>query len=538
MPQSSVFPIRFGLQVPRGENLQAVEVFSEGGLDLTQSIIENRPGCASELINFEVALTGGYRRLSGFQKFKNSVVPGEGKVLGVAVFFPATIMAARKDIGAATYSMYSDAWAKVNTSPLNYTSTIQLWYSTWNWNGKYKIIFTDGVNPAYTWDGVNYTLLNGAGSAADPKFSQIFNGYLFVAGYSSNTGAVKISAPLDETDWNPLNGAAEVVIGDTITGLASWRNQLIVFCSGTVYKIVGNSTDPTSATPFTVQSVTHSIGCPEGRTIQEINGDLLWLSQDGLRTISGTFNIGDTEVASVSRPIQSIVSQINTISNPTHSLVVARKTQYRLFYPSVATEEPDCKGIIGSIRRFRDGHEAWEWGELRGIKPSCAASGYLVDDQEYVMHGGFDGYVYREEIDDNFNGAPINESYITVPLELGDEGIRKIVQRVSLLFRAEGNIDKFYLSTLYDYNNPSTVVSPPIPITIPTTTTSPLYGAGLLYGTGVLYTSAIFPLTRQARQLVQGSGFKFQIQINANSVSNASYVIQGFYIEYFPGPRR
>lgn len=59
MAQQTGFPLRYGLQLPAPENIKSIEVFSEGGLDLTQSIIENRAGCASVLTNFEVSLTGG-----------------------------------------------------------------------------------------------------------------------------------------------------------------------------------------------------------------------------------------------------------------------------------------------------------------------------------------------------------------------------------------------------------------------------------------------------------------------------------------------
>ena len=48
----------------------------------------------------------------------------------------------------------------------------------------------------------------------------------------------------------------------------------------------------------------------DGASIQEIAGDLVFLSPDGLRTIAGTTRIGDVELGSVSRAIQSIVGNI------------------------------------------------------------------------------------------------------------------------------------------------------------------------------------------------------------------------------------
>ncbi len=169
MPQQTIFPLRFGLQVPRGENFQAIEVFSEGGLDLTQNIIENRAGCAAVLTNYEVSLRGGYRRINGFTKFVNLVVPGEGPILGVILFYPGGVLAARKDIGTNTYSLYGGlGWKKISTGTLNWQSGMVLEYDGYNWTGTYKVVITDGVNPAYTWDGINFTVLNQLGAPANP----------------------------------------------------------------------------------------------------------------------------------------------------------------------------------------------------------------------------------------------------------------------------------------------------------------------------------------------------------------------------------
>jgi hypothetical protein len=608
MPQNLIFPIRYGIPLSN-ENLKAVEVLSEGGLDQTQSIIENRPGCASKLTNFEVSLIGGYRRISGFAKYDPSPIGGAsntGPALGCAVFWPNTIIAARQNAADPTkYDLYRSGgggWTRINpiassgtcnthsnttvdnlsintnllcvgqpvsgtniplntriativnsstititnaatgtttggtisfAHPLNYTTGKVLQHCQYNWTGTNRIIFTDGVNYASKWDGTTFTILYKG--PTNPAFCREFSGYLFLAGYTSNTGAVTISAPLDDTDYAPVDGAAEVVIGGIITGLRVWRSQLIIFCANEIHRIVGNSTDVTSSTPFTQFHITDKIGCPEGRTIAECNGDLLYLAPDGIRTISGTFNIGDTEIGSISRPIQSIVNKINTNTNATHAVVVSKKTQYRLFYPIPnAPSDTLCYGIIGGIRRYRDGHEGWEWGELQGINPSCCDSGYLQDGQEYVIHGGQDGYIYRQEIGNNFNGAAIPEVYTTVPLELGDYGLRKCVYRVTVYISLEGASPTLSLTMIYDYSK--TGVIQPLPYIM-----SNIGGRAALYDTTPVYDGTDVydtigdPIYRQS---VQGSGFVTQLQLNSAGGISDSYIVQGYYIEFYPAGRR
>lgn len=538
MATQTLFPTRQGLSLPRGENLQSVEIFSEGGLDLTQGILETRPGFASLLINFEPALIGGYRRISGFSKFSTTAVTGTGQLLGVAVHPIGQIMAARQNSGAPTrYDMYygtGTVWTSANgATNLTYASGMVVQSYPYNWTGTYTMAFADGVNPAYTWNGSAFVLLNGAGSAANPQFVAEFAGYLIVAGYSSNYGAIKISAPLNAADWATVDGAAEIVIGDTITGIRPWREQLIIFCKNSIYRMIGTSTNATSAQPFTIQQITDRVGCVEGRTIREINGDLIFLAQDGLRTIAGTAKIGDSDIGSISRPIQSIVSAINPTTNPCHSVVIRKKTQYRLFYPNSSDTDAGAKGVIAAIRRFRDGHEDWEFSETRGIKPACSDSGYWVtDSNEYVIHGGYDGFVYRQEQGGSFNGTSIGEIYKTVPLEFGDRGIRKVLHRATLYISIETGVPTLQLNVIYDLNK-SGVIQPQ------TITLTNLGGGG-----GALYDSSTYDSTAvwdslgapSFRQNLTGSGFLSQLQFTSSASS--SYIVQGFLLEYFPAGRR
>ena len=62
----------------------------QGGLVLNQPTFNMQPGQALELLNFEPDIDGGYRRISGFRKQVNHIVPQTSasteKVLMVAQF--------------------------------------------------------------------------------------------------------------------------------------------------------------------------------------------------------------------------------------------------------------------------------------------------------------------------------------------------------------------------------------------------------------------------------------------------------------------
>ncbi len=615
MPQATIYPTRAGLSLPRGEMLQATEVLCEGGLDLSQSVLEVNPSYAIALINYEPSQTGGYRRISGFAKFSTTVVPGQGQLLGTLVHPSGYVLAARQDASDATkYNIYKGVgtnWTQINpatttqtgdttlgndtivnlsvgtaallpgqpvsgtgipagtrirtiagansitlgdanaaavnatatnagvtltfSNPLTYTVGMVLQSHLYNWIGVYKIAIVDGVNYAYTWDTTVMKIIYTSGAKANPSIVCEHKGYLFVSGYSSNYGAIACSAPNNEYDWTTLDGAAEIVVGDTITGLRPWRDELYTFGKSTVHKLAGNSTDIFSSTPFTLLDVTNKVGCSEGRTIREINGDLIFLAPDGLRTISGTANIGDTDIGTISRPVQSLASAINPITTPCHSVVIHKKTQYRLFYPTPANAEIQATGLMAGIRKFRNNSIDWEFGQLRGFKTACADSGYwTTDGNEYVVHGGYDGYVYRQESGTTFNGTAISDVYTTVPFELGDRGVRKVLQRITVYVTSESAAPTISLALKYDLNNINVVQPLPYSLTALGSTSPATYDTdGVTYDGGFIYDFTGIPYFRQN---VQGSGFLVQLQFtSANSVP---FVIQGFLIEYFPAARR
>ena len=69
------------------DNLASFKVFCQGGLNTSRDVLsqgETQPGSAIALINYEPAVTGGYRKINGYSN-SYGTVPGTGSVLGVCV---------------------------------------------------------------------------------------------------------------------------------------------------------------------------------------------------------------------------------------------------------------------------------------------------------------------------------------------------------------------------------------------------------------------------------------------------------------------
>ena len=70
------------------DRINAFKVNCVGGMNTNRDVLsqgEDTPGSATQLINYEPAITGGYRRISGFSN-SYGTVPGINNVLGVAVY--------------------------------------------------------------------------------------------------------------------------------------------------------------------------------------------------------------------------------------------------------------------------------------------------------------------------------------------------------------------------------------------------------------------------------------------------------------------
>ena len=494
----------------------------EGGLVLNQSTFIMKPGQALELLNFEPDIEGGYRRITGFSKYVTAVVPqtsaSSEEVLMVATFGSSVVAARGEKIFSATPG--GSSWTERDTGR---SSAGKYTFQRFNFDGNDKLIVADGANAPTVFNSSFSATDVSESSVSGAKFVTAFKDHMFYAGKSSTPQEVVFSQPFDEDAFNSGSGAGSIKVDDTVTGLKVFRDNLFIFCENRIFQLTGSS-----SSDFAVKPVTRNIGCVNGQTIQEFAGDLIFLGPDGLRTIAGTARIGDVELGTISSNVQSLFDANLANSGEFTSLVIPNKTQYRIFFTKSSVAENSTEGVICVLRG-----QQFEFAEIKGIRPT-ATDTFVSSGDVIAIHGSGDGFVYRQESGNDFNGTAINGRYRSPDLTMNDPGIRKNMQRVIVNYAPESSIDAD-LFVRYDYESRDS--ARPAAYPLDSGDIAAIYGTstyGVSTSASGTYGGASQPLVRQP---VEGSGFAVALRVNDGGTT-APYSLKGFQLEYQLGARR
>ena len=571
--------------------LQGVSPLSfncEGGLVLNRSTFIMQPGQALELENFEPDVGGGYKRLLGFRPLVNQIVP-ETNVSSEAVLlstkFSNFVLAARGEkifssastelsikivsttamTGAGTITVDSTAGfsssgtIQINSEIFTYTGkstgaftgvtratssttaanhavtdvVSETWtvrdtgrtnaarynFEKYNFDGNDKIIVVDQTNAPTIFNASLSASDVGDSSVSGAKHVVAFKNHMFYSGMSSTPQEVVFSEPFNEDGFNSGSGAGSIKVDDTVVGLRVFRDNLFIFCENRIFKMGGSS-----SSDFAIVPVTRNIGCINGFSILEFAGDLVFLGPDGLRTVAGTARIGDVELGTISTNVQQLFRENLDDADAFVSLVIPDKTQYRIFFSKSTGTDSATIGVIAVMKG-----QAFEFSTMKGIRPASADT-VIEDGDVVVLHGGFDGFVYRQEKGNTFDGTLINAKYRSPDLSMGDPGVRKHMQRVNVNYAPESTIDAD-LFVRYDYE--SNTSTRPAAYPLDSTNVAGIYGTSI-YGSAV-YGGPSQPIVRKA---VEGSGFAVALRVEDGATATAPYTLKGFQLEFQVGARR
>ena len=579
--------------MPDNSQVQPVAFNCEGGLILNRSNFIMQPGEALELENFEPDISGGYRRINGFSKFVHQVVPftasASETTLMVASFANKVVAARGEKIfssssaelaiaiasstgmtGSGTISVgstvgfSSSGTLQIDSELFTYTGinsttftgvtrattsttaaahlktavVSESWtardtgrtnagkyhFERYNFDGNEKIICVDGTNAPVIFNSSMTAADVSASSVAGAKTVAAYRNHMFYAGKSTTPQEIVFSEPFDEDGFNASDGAGSIKVDDTVVALKVFRNSLFIFCENRIFKLTGST-----LSDFSVEPVTRNIGCINSFTVQEFAGDLIFLGPDGLRTVAATARIGDTELGTISKNIQSVFDENIKDASQFDSVVIPDKTQYRIFFNKDGQSANLSKGVICVLKK-----EAFEFSETLGIQTACTDT-HVETGDVIVLHGDTTGFIQRQELGNTFDGTNISGKYRSPDMSFGDNGIRKHMQRVIINYKPEGTIDA---DLIVRYDNEDKDSARPAVYPFDTTSLAATYGDAT-YGTTSSAIQFVYggPSQPLVRQPVEGSGFSVALKVEDGGTTNP-YSLKGFQLEYQLGARR
>ena len=416
---------------------QTYTVQFNGGLITNISPLQqaiNFPGSATRLINYEPSVEGGYRRIEGFKKFDDAEVTGTGNIRGITRFKGNTY-AAR---GNYLYKSTGNGWTVVNASiPFNGSGIVK--FASYNFDGTEKLIICDGgsTNKPFGYDGTTFTSLSNLSSDLQGASDVIiFKNQVFFV----DENQLFFGAPYEDVYDNAVGvlgsaqGGGVINIGADITDVIVFRDQLIIFTERSIKRLSGNT-----VADFRLDPISEDLGASVSGTVQEVGGDIMFLGPDGLRTLAATDRIGDFNLGSISRNVQKEITNLLLNSISFSSTVIRNKSQYRLFGFNSGFQNLNALGILGT-QYASQGAEGMAWAETRGINAYVTHSSQENND-EYILFGNSDGYVYQLERGNSFDGANIECQFESPSFVFEDPRVRKTFYKIHLYTDPTGSVD-------------------------------------------------------------------------------------------------
>ena len=415
-------------------------------------------------------------------------------------------------------------WSHIGTS--SSTNTLKARYASFNFTQEDKTIFVDSKSFPIIYNASGNTTVNLTSSnSSDVQGAEnvaVFKNHAF---YSKGS-KIFFTAPNTVDDFATSNGAGTLNIGFDVTGMIGFREQLIIFTTDTIKKLVGST-----SSDFRLEPITDRIGCINPDSIQEFGGDIAYLSPDGIRLLSATDRIGDLALDIASDPIYKDANEFISQTDVFCSVLVRGKSQYRLFAYIPSVQAASASGLIAT-KFIAQGGSGIAWSTTKGLKVNVADSTYSGA-QETIMFGNDDGFCYRMDSGNSFDGGAIESIYESPFMPITDPQIRKTMYKLTLYANPTGTMNvAINFKIDFDAGNDPSVIQPPA-INVSSSAAGGgvhLFGAStsIYGGAGVTYGGV---LDKIYKENLIGSFKTIAMRITDNS-TNPTFTLDTAVLEY------
>jgi hypothetical protein len=250
-----------------------------------------------------------------------------------------------------------------------------------------KIYGCDGVNKAFEYDGTAFIQITTGMPTDTPRHVAQHQNHLWL---SFSGGSLQLSSLTDPHEWSVVTGAAELQIGEEITGLARTPGDLLMVSGRNKIMLLYG----TPGVDLQMREHQDIAGAAEW-SVQRFF-DMIYLDDRGLTNLAQTQAYGDFEDNTFSQKVSRRVEGM--VKNVTASVVSKLKNQYRLFF-----DDGTALYVTFDNRRIRGIMPVTLGKTVRNASHSEDSSG-----NARMFFGSDDGYVYELDSGTSFDGSVVD----------------------------------------------------------------------------------------------------------------------------------
>lgn len=262
-------------------------------------------------------------------------------------------------------------------------------------SGTNRMYGCDGKSLGWEWDGAVFVPIITGMTTDTPAHVFVHKKHLF---FSFTGGSMQHSGIGDPYAWTILSGAAELAIGEEITGFSGNATKtLTIFGRNKIAILYG-----TSASDWELVVLTDEAGAIEWT--QQLIGSPIYMDDRGLRSLETTQAFGDFKLGTLTRLIEPVFKAKRAASVTAQgSIRVRAKDQYRLFWS-------DGFGMTMYLGRGKPEIMEFDLGKV----VHCIGGGEDSTGEEIMFFGSTDGFIYQLDAGTSFDGAKIT-AFVRLP---------------------------------------------------------------------------------------------------------------------------
>jgi len=381
-------------------------------------------------------------------------------------------------------------------------------FVTYNFKGQTSGITMYGVSTVdngFSWDGTTFIKIQTGMETDTPQHIAAHQNHLF---FSFPNGSIQHSSIVAPNKWSALTGAAELGVGDNVSGFSTEVNNVMsVFTRNDAYMLYGTSSADWELRKF------HAGAGAIPYTLQKMD-QTFFLDDRGITSIFTVQYFGDFQSSVASDKIDPYIQ--SKISNASDSLRVRGKNQYRLYFD-------DKTGVEMTFINKKN----------QGLMPftlehqvNCLVSAEDANGVE-VLYGGFDdGYVRRMDSGTSFDGETVDSFIRTAYYHYNTPGTRKRFRELGLEINADTSTTLTVIPS-YDFGGTYTPKTSPISSSYSVTVAADDWTEA-----DISNSSTGITVVASERVRINGIGTNMGFIISNSSIYDKPITLQGGIVEY------